>query len=111
MTPDELAVVNHWLVERGSYPGNFIPGYGYEPYSDCTPLVNLTTVPGYVNAEELQAAVDAVREVHRPVDVEPSETICAGCSTLRGTGERMRYFPYEEWPCDTIRALDEHLGS
>lgn len=48
----------------------------------------------------------AVRELHRPVEVEPSDTICAACSTLRGSGESLRYFPFEEWPCATIQALD-----
>lgn len=48
----------------------------------------------------------AVRELHRPVDVEPSDTICAACSTLRGSGESLRYFPTKEWPCATIQALD-----
>ena len=48
----------------------------------------------------------AVRDLHRPVDVEPSDTICAACSTLRGSGESLRYFPTEEWPCATIQALD-----
>lgn len=51
-------------------------------------------------------AEKAVRELHRPVDVEPSDTICAACSTLRGSGESLRYFPTEEWPCATIQALD-----
>lgn len=56
--------------------------------------------------EQAEQAVARVREVHRPVDVEPSETICHACSTLRGNGDSLRYFPYKEWPCDTIRALD-----
>lgn len=56
--------------------------------------------------EQAERQVARVREVHRPIDVEPSETICHACSTLRGNGETLRYFPYKEWPCDTIRALD-----
>lgn len=56
--------------------------------------------------EQAEQAVARVRETHRPVDVEPSETICHACSTLRGNGDSLRYFPYKEWPCDTIRALD-----
>lgn len=59
---------------------------------------------------KLIAAVEAVMAEHRPVDVEPSETVCHGCSTLRGTGENARYFPYEEWPCPTIRAIEAALG-
>lgn len=57
-------------------------------------------------AQEPTEAEKAVRELHRPVDVEPSDTICAACSTLRGSGESLRYFPTEEWPCATIQALD-----
>lgn len=55
---------------------------------------------------DTDAAVARVREAHRPVQVEPSETICRTCSTLRGSGENLRYFPYTEYPCPTIRALD-----
>lgn len=62
------------------------------------------------HAEQAEQAAARVREVHRPVDIEPSNTICGGCSTLRGEGENMRYFPVEEWPCDTIRALDGEQG-
>lgn len=61
-------------------------------------------------APRLALALEAVLEVHRAVEIEPSETICHGCSTLRGTGVNARYFPYEEWPCDTVQALTEHLG-
>lgn len=52
------------------------------------------------------ARIERVREVHRAVEVEPSATICGGCSTRRGQGDTFRYFPYVEWPCPTIRALD-----
>ena len=53
----------------------------------------------------LTAKLDAVKAIHRPVEVEPSETICAGCSTLRGHGDNARYFPFVEWPCETATAL------
>lgn len=57
----------------------------------------------------LLAAVEAVRALHMPVEVEPSETICAGCSTLRGQGETARYFPFTEYPCPTAQALTAAL--
>ena len=60
----------------------------------------------HLAAREPTDAEKVVRELHRPVDVEPSDTICAACSTLRGSGESLRYFPTEEWPCATIQALD-----
>ena len=57
----------------------------------------------------LTAAVRDVLALHRAVEVEPSDTICAGCSTLRGAGESLRYFPVTEYPCETVRALTAHL--
>ena len=57
----------------------------------------------------LTAAVRDVLALHRAVEVEPSDTICAGCSTLRGAGESLRYFPVTEYPCATVRALAAHL--
>lgn len=60
----------------------------------------------YVKRQNAEAALERVRALHQPVDIEPSETICDACSTLRGTGENMRYFPYEEYPCPTIQAIE-----
>ena len=54
--------------------------------------------------DELQARLDRIEALHHAVDCEPSETICAGCSTLRGAGSSARYFPYTEWPCPTVTA-------
>ena len=56
------------------------------------------------------AALTAVLDLHRPVDVEPSETICHGCSTLRGSGENARYFPFEDYPCPTVTRIQEALN-
>lgn len=61
------------------------------------------------HAPALLAAVETVRELHRPVEVEPSETICAECSTLRGQGETARYFPFTEYPCPTVRDITTAL--
>ena len=65
-----------------------------------------------LNADCLAALVDAleaVLELHKPVEVEPSETICSGCSTLRGQGETARYFPFTEYPCPTVRDITTAL--
>lgn len=43
---------------------------------------------------------------HFPVEVEPSDTICGGCSTLRGKGDSLRYFPSVEWPCPVAALVD-----
>lgn len=54
------------------------------------------------------AALRAVLDLHRPVEVEPSDTICGGCSFQLPNG---RYFgKVEEWPCDTVRAVEAALG-
>ena len=51
----------------------------------------------------LQAADERVRALHRPVDVEPSDTICGECSYRMPNG---RYLPVVEHPCPTIDALE-----
>ena len=63
-----------------------------------------TTVPHLVDA------LEKVLILHKPVEVEPSETICSGCSTLRGQGEMARYFPFTEYPCPTVEAITTALG-
>lgn len=87
-----------------------VPLDGGEPdliFRDRRELVEMAEwARDYLTAQEPTDAEKAVRELHRPVDVEPSDTICAACSTLRGSGESLRYFPTEEWPCATIQALD-----
>lgn len=62
-----------------------------------------TTVPHLVDA------LEKVLILHKPVEVEPSETICSGCSTLRGQGETARYFPFTEYPCPTVRDITTAL--
>lgn len=56
------------------------------------------------------AALEGVLALHRPVEIEPSETVCHGCSTLRGAGRSARYFPYTEYPCPNVRAIEAALG-
>ena len=56
--------------------------------------------------DALVAKVAEVRALHRPVDVEPSETICAECSPLHGEGVKAFYLPTVEWPCSTIAILN-----
>lgn len=55
----------------------------------------------------LIAAVEAVLEEHRPVEVEPSDTICGECSFRLPNG---RYFgKVVEWPCPTVAAIRSAL--
>ena len=53
--------------------------------------------------KRLSAQIDAAREMHYPVEIEPSDTICGGCSYQLPNG---RYLgKVVEYPCPTIRAL------
>ena len=61
------------------------------------------------NVPRLVDALEKVLILHKPVEVEPSETICSGCSTLRGQGETARYFPFTEYPCPTVRDITTAL--
>lgn len=56
----------------------------------------------------LIAMVEAVLGAHQPVEIEPSDTICGGCSNLLPNG---RYMPTSEWPCPTVRALEAVIGN
>ena len=56
--------------------------------------------------DEIDRLRDGIAAIHYPVEVEPSETICAGCSTRRGSGSNVRFFPYVEWPCETAALLE-----
>lgn len=69
-----------------------------------------TDVPWLIDqVRKRDAALRAVLDLHRPVEVEPSDTICGDCSFQLPNG---RYFgKVEEWPCDTVRAVEAALGS
>ena len=55
----------------------------------------------------LVAALRGVLEMHQPVEIEPSDTICGECSYRLPNG---RYFgKVEYWPCPTVRAITEAL--
>ena len=59
-------------------------------------------------APDMLAALRAVLDLHRAVEVEPSDTICAECSWQLPNG---RYFgKVEEWPCPTVLAVQAALG-
>ena len=94
-------------------------GYGYDASgievktpADAEFIAHARTdVPWLLEqVERRDKALEAVRALHKPVEVEPSETICSGCSTLRGQGETARYFPFTEYPCPTVTAIRQHLG-
>lgn len=47
--------------------------------------------------------VEMVLDRHEPIEVEPSDTICGGCSHKLPNG---RYMPVVEFPCNELRALE-----
>lgn len=53
--------------------------------------------------KRLRTFVDGARLLHRPVEIEPSSTICGECSHRMPNG---RYMPVVEYPCPTRAALD-----
>ena len=53
------------------------------------------------------AAIQAVLNLHQPVEVEPSETICAACSNRLPSG---RFMPIVEWPCPPVEAIQAAIG-
>lgn len=56
----------------------------------------------------MAAALTAVLELHHPVEVEPSDTICSHCSFRLPNG---RFFgKVVEWPCSTVEAIETALG-
>ena len=79
--------------------------YGADAYGDGTsPAAEHIAAFDPPTVLALLDRLDAVLKLHHAVDCEPSETICAGCSTLRGAGSSARYFPYTEHPCPTVLA-------
>ena len=106
-----------WTAEYSGEQGNCVLPPGYQSTREAVAITRLWSAQAdaeFIAASRtdlpaLLAAVEAVRELHMPVEVEPSETICAECSTLRGQGETARYFPFTEYPCPTAQALTTAL--
>ena len=57
--------------------------------------------------DKMERALRGVLEVHRPIEVEPSDTLCAACSNQLPNG---RFLPVIEWPCPTVTTIKEVLG-
>lgn len=53
------------------------------------------------------AALQAVHDLHKPVEVEPSATICTACSNRLPNG---RFMPIVEYPCPPIEAIQAVIG-
>ena len=64
----------------------------------------ITDVPALLaEVRRLRAMEQRVRALHRPVDIEPSDTICGECSYRMPNG---RYLQQVDYPCPTLAALD-----
>ena len=57
--------------------------------------------------DRMERALRGVVERHRPIEVEPSDTICAACSNQLPNG---RFLPVVEWPCPDVDVILEVLG-
>lgn len=57
---------------------------------------------------EAMQLIGAARELHYPVEIEPSDTICGECSYQLPNGSYLGKIV--EWPCPTIRALGGEQG-
>ena len=89
MTPERLAEVLE-LVEA-----NVRPSLGHR--NAARELL--------AEVERLRAGIEAL---HRPVEIEPSETICGHCSWQLPNG---RFFgQVVEWPCETAALLNPTEG-
>lgn len=115
----DAATEGPWTAEYSGEQGNCVLPPGYQSTREAVAVTRLLSAQAdaelIANARTdlpaLLAAVEAVMKRHRPVEVEPSETICAECSTLRGQGETARYFPFTEYPCPTVRAITDALDA
>lgn len=84
-----------------SEPGVLLGDVAYEANAEFIAHAR-TDVPALV------AGYRKILDLHKPVEVEPSDTICRECSYQLSNG---RYFgKVEEWPCPTVRAIASALG-
>ena len=78
------------------------------PHDDEWVEVDEGTWDALPKGARLQAVAAAVLYLHRPVEVEPSETICGHCSWQLPNG---RFFgKVTEWPCPTVALLNPTEG-
>lgn len=86
-------------IDDSEYVPAYSPGLAHT-LRCVVEAVNLSVSDG--RGEE-DTRIQAVRDLHRPVEIEPSDTICTECSLPlpngQGFGETV------DWPCATIRAL------
>lgn len=82
-----------------SIPG----GYGELARDDAESIVDTILGDTALSRAAVPEAVAKVRELHRPVEIEPSSTICHECSHQLPSGDYAE--KVTEWPCATLDAL------
>lgn len=103
-TPEVLGIKSTTVMAGEEQVGYFSVGQA-QPHDAEFIAHARQDLPALVaEVERLQGVVERVRELHRAVDIEPSETVCHECSVEMFDGH---YFADAiEWPCATIRALE-----
>ncbi|WP_336653060.1 MULTISPECIES: hypothetical protein [unclassified Leucobacter] len=82
-----------------SIPG----GYAELARDDAESIVDTILGNPVLSRAAAPEAVAKVRELHRPVEIEPSSTICHECSHQLPSGDYAE--KVTEWPCATLDAL------
>lgn len=96
------------VVRKNTPPGlardNFPEPIQYPPYGPMPGEVAFfQDAHDAIDYVSMADRIQAVRDLHKPVNVEPSCTFCAECSSCLPNGHYMLTVQY---PCPTIRALD-----
>ena len=93
-----------------SYRGGIYPAHVGAPPIILTNSVDRQNATLIASApdrlDRMERALRAVLEPHRPIEVEPSDTICAACSNQL---PNERFLPVVEWPCPTVATIKEAL--
>ena len=99
------AMADDWNPERDPVLSAMFRDYAVSALEAAAPFIAdaRTALPAALTA------LKVVLGLHRPVEVEPSDTICGECSFQLPNG---RYFgKVVEWPCPTVAAIEAELRS
>lgn len=84
-------------------------GWGYDcAFDDAIARDAARAALSVLPPSDAERKLAAVLDLHKPVDIEPSETICGECSHALPDGT---YEPMVDWPCPTIALLDSEATS
>lgn len=82
--------------------------YWADPVEGCWVAFRRVDRVGEEELPERRLPAPEAREEHRPVDIEPSDTVCAKCSRRQGDGT---YAETVEWPCALAEAREEVMAT